>query len=90
MHLVAKETPTIVAQHLNCPNFPLLLQQFLYTQLTPSSTISVNDIPHSNLPPIHPNTLPLSIYHSAVSTFFAPSDLSGLGGMHHEFIHAVP
>ena len=29
MHLVAKEMPAIVAQHLDCSNFPLLLWQFL-------------------------------------------------------------
>ena len=32
----------------------------------------------------------LSIYHSVVSTFFAPSDLSGVNSMHHECIHALP
>ena len=36
------------------------------------------------------STTQLSIYHSAVSTFFAPSDLSGVGGMQCEQIHALP
>ena len=35
-------------------------------------------------------TTKLSIYHSALSMFFAPSDLSGVNGMHHERIHALP
>ncbi|KAI6142986.1 hypothetical protein BKA82DRAFT_4331329 [Pisolithus tinctorius] len=31
-------------------------------------------------------SLPLSVFHSATSTLYAPSDLSGLGGMHSECI----
>ena len=51
-------TPAVVTQNLNHLNFPLLLWQFLYTQLTPSSsTISVNNIPHSHLLPTHLSAL---------------------------------
>jgi hypothetical protein len=32
----------------------------------------------------------ISIFKSAVSTFYAPSDISGIAGMHHEFIRAMP
>ena len=32
----------------------------------------------------------IKVFHSAVSTFHAPSDLSGIGGMHREIIHATP
>ena len=31
----------------------------------------------------------ITFYSSAVATFYAPSDISGIGGMHHECIHAV-
>ncbi|KAF8220423.1 hypothetical protein L208DRAFT_1333805, partial [Tricholoma matsutake] len=31
----------------------------------------------------------ITIYLSAVATFHALSDISGIGGMHHECIHAV-
>jgi hypothetical protein len=30
------------------------------------------------------------VYHSAVATFHAPSDLAGRYGMHKERIHAIP
>lgn len=32
----------------------------------------------------------LSVFHSAIATFYAPSDLSGVGGMHTEWIRAAP
>lgn len=31
----------------------------------------------------------ITIYTSAIATFYAPSDISGVGGMHRERIHAV-
>lgn len=34
--------------------------------------------------------LRIKVFHSAVSTYFAPSDLSRIGGMHRERIHATP
>jgi hypothetical protein len=41
------------------------------------------------LPIINPATK-FSVYHSAIATFFAPSDLSGIGGMRSERIRALP
>lgn len=32
----------------------------------------------------------MSVFHSAIATFYAPSDLSGLGGMHSECIQSTP
>jgi len=32
----------------------------------------------------------ITLYPSAVATYFAPSDLSGIGGMHSECIRATP
>ena len=32
----------------------------------------------------------IKVYHSAVATYVAPSDSCGVGGMHHERIHASP
>ncbi|KAG2029453.1 hypothetical protein BDR03DRAFT_880722 [Suillus americanus] len=32
----------------------------------------------------------IRVFNSAVSTFFAPSDLSGIGGMKHEYICVSP
>jgi hypothetical protein len=31
----------------------------------------------------------ISVYNSAVATFYAPSDFSGIGSMHRESIHAL-
>ena len=36
------------------------------------------------------SSLRISVFHSATSTYYAPSDLSGIGGMHREIICATP
>jgi len=38
------------------------------------------------LPPDLSPDSPISVFHSAIATFYAPSDLSGLRGMHTECI----
>lgn len=40
--------------------------------------------------PALPPDLRINIYHSASATYYAPSDLSGIGGMHREYIRATP
>ncbi|KAL4067079.1 hypothetical protein V8B97DRAFT_1919292 [Scleroderma yunnanense] len=35
-------------------------------------------------------SVPVSVFHSATVRFYAPSDLSGLGGMHTECIQSIP
>jgi hypothetical protein len=79
--------PTLLADTLNCPDLVSLIQSFLHEQLNPSmlSSLSSNDS-MPNLPPF--NSM-LSIYTSAVAKFYAPSDLSGIGGMRFERIHAT-
>lgn len=37
-----------------------------------------------------PDTLAIKVFHSATSTYYAPSDLCGTGGMHRERIRANP
>ena len=34
--------------------------------------------------------LGVKVFHSTTSVYYAPSDLSGIGGMHREWIHATP
>lgn len=64
-----------------------LIRQFLYEQLhpndnTPGSEVDINDCPRFyDL---------ISVFHSAVATYFAPSDISGIGGMLRERIRATP
>ena len=37
-----------------------------------------------------PSSLCINVFHSATSTYNAPSDLSGIGGMHREIICVTP
>ncbi|KAH9986315.1 hypothetical protein BJV74DRAFT_878515 [Russula compacta] len=77
----AQGYPTSVkalAAHIEQPQLPELLWCFLYDQLNPDADISADDIP-INWCPIF--TSWISVYHSAVARFFAPSDLCGAGGM---------
>lgn len=76
-----------LAAHINCANFSTLVQRFLYDQLYPDSDISGSDVDISECPQLHGSP---SVFHSAVATFFAPSDLCGIGGMHRERIRATP
>jgi len=79
-------TVVALADEPNIPNLPELVRQFLCGQLYPDvhdpTTISYLECPgyHGNI----------SIYNLASSTFYAPSDLSGVGGMHREYIQATP
>jgi len=86
--LVAQETPATIATRVQCPDFPFLIRRFLYGQLAGHED-PTDDIPQSSLPIINPATK-FSVYHSAIATFFAPSDLSGIGGMRSERIRALP
>ena len=39
--------------------------------------------------PLISSTLRIDVYHSASTLYHAPSDLSGIGSMHHEYICAT-
>lgn len=78
-----------LGEHIGHNDLPHLVNQFLDEQLNGSdsdfdsdsdSAIHDYDIDHKSL----------SVFHSAISTFYAPSDLSGVGGMHTEWIRACP
>jgi hypothetical protein len=65
------------------PNLLHLIEQFIYEQQ------HLDDVSHAsilNLPTFYGK---IAIYPSAVATFHAPSDISGIGGMHREHICAV-
>ncbi|KAF8258732.1 hypothetical protein EI94DRAFT_1753751, partial [Lactarius quietus] len=78
-----------LAGHLNQPRLPEHICRFLYDQFHPDAEVCGMDAP-LHLCPIVPNTLHINVYHLASSTFYAPSDLSGIGGMCHECICATP
>lgn len=40
--------------------------------------------------PVLPDNMQVRVYHSASAIYHAPSDLSGIGGMHQEYIRSTP
>lgn len=56
-----------------------LIQEFIYDQQEHPSGLQAQDIP--DLPPFYEK---ITIHTSAIATFHAPSDLSGIGGMKRE------
>lgn len=68
------------------PDFTHLIQKFIHDQNQPDSDSEVSSSTSSDLPEFHGK---IKIYTSAVATFYAPSDISGIGGMRCERIHAV-
>jgi hypothetical protein len=65
----------------------MLLRRFLYDQLYPNNVFTSSDIPLSECPSYSGK---IRVHNSAVATFHAPSDPSGIGGMRHEHIRAMP
>ena len=78
--------PYDISNILGEPDFCRQLQHFIQDQLQDSSPESDMASSSSMLP-----ALPTKIatYASAMAMFYAPSDISGIGGMHSECIHAV-
>jgi hypothetical protein len=78
--------PDTIAEVIDQPDLVNLIQQFLHDQCrsdSESDELSSNNL---NLPEFHEK---IRIFPSAVATFHAPSDISGIGGMRYERIHAV-
>ncbi|KII89805.1 hypothetical protein PLICRDRAFT_52959 [Plicaturopsis crispa FD-325 SS-3] len=76
-----------LAADIQQPRLPELLRRFLYDQLHPESNISSADVALEDCPRFHGR---ISVYHSAVARFYAPSDFCGAGGMYRERIRANP
>jgi hypothetical protein len=74
----------VLTTHIKQPKFPLALCQFLYTydnpELEPPLTLE-------DCPQFHGE---IKVYHSAVTVFYAPSDLCGAGGLKRELIRSTP
>lgn len=73
-----------LAAHVSQPKLPFALRQFLFTL----------DFPDEPLPS-DLNSCPefeghIKVHHSAIATFYAPSDLCGPGGMRQERIRSTP
>ncbi|EDR02201.1 uncharacterized protein LACBIDRAFT_309800 [Laccaria bicolor S238N-H82] len=76
-----------LANHIGCPPLVELTRCFLYDQLHTDDGTSSADIPIQQCP--YP-TSKVSVFHSAVATFYAPSDESGIRGMRTERIRSTP
>lgn len=83
------KTLSTLSIYLQQPKLSEYIRRFLYDQLNPDSEDFGMDVALDLCPDVSPD-LRITIVHSAVSTYHAPSDLSGIGGMHRERIRASP
>ncbi len=63
-----------------------MVRRFLYEQLSTNLEVAPEDVDLNQCPQYHGK---ITVYPSAVSTYYAPSDLSGIGGLHRERIRAM-
>ncbi|KAG6919386.1 hypothetical protein DXG01_006935, partial [Tephrocybe rancida] len=75
-----------LAVYFDIPSFPELVSRFLYEQEHPDLQIPLVDVPIAQCPPAIGK---IRVYPSAVATFYAPSNIAGLGGMFRERIRAI-
>jgi hypothetical protein len=68
--------PEDIAAEIGQPHFPDLIPQFIYNQQHSDCTSNTSS---TDLPTFHGK---VTIYPSTVATFHAPSDISGISGMH--------
>ena len=76
----------LLASAVKQPQLPLLTRRFLFDTLNPESDVPASRLPDAELPDIPGKVY---VYNSARAVFYAPSDLSGIGGMRHERIRSV-
>jgi len=76
----------MLADKIDEPNLIYLIQQFLYDQCHSDSDSDATSSTASELPGFYKK---ISVHASAIATFYAPSDISGIGGMRSERIRAV-
>ncbi|KAH8978868.1 hypothetical protein EDB86DRAFT_3248737 [Lactarius hatsudake] len=78
-----------LAGYVNQPRLLEHIRRFLYDQFHPEAEVCGMDA-LLHLCPVVSSALRIKVFHSAACTYHAPSDLSGIGGMHREFIRATP
>ncbi|KAJ6630166.1 hypothetical protein B0H10DRAFT_2362304 [Mycena sp. CBHHK59/15] len=78
--------PEALGQFLQIPHLPNLIRRFLWSQGNPNSDVPSADVPLRDCPQYLGK---VKVFPSAVATFYAPSDQSGIGGMYRERIRAV-
>ncbi|KAF8259888.1 hypothetical protein EI94DRAFT_1773823 [Lactarius quietus] len=74
-----------LAAYINQPRFPLVFSQFLYKHCHPEEQIAPPTIEEC---PTFEGTI--KVHHSAVATYYSPSNLSGSSGLWCERIQSTP
>ena len=77
----------MASKNLKLPHFQLLICCFLYDQTYPNAQVSSSQVSIDACPASRGK---IAVFYDASATFCAPSDPSGLHGMHREFIQATP
>ena len=74
----------LLARFINQPQFPFAFRRFLFHYNCPDeqSPYDIEDLPLFEGE--------IKVYHSAIASYYAPSDLCGAGGLHREFIRSTP
>lgn len=76
-----------LAGRINQPNLHGLIRRFLFDQIYPDSPISSEFVALPACPNFYGKA---TVFHSALATFYSPSDPSGIGGMHRQRIRSTP
>lgn len=79
--------PDRLGPHIGVPHFDNLIRRYLYQYEHPEG--DPDDIPASRLPRLA-RASKISVFHSAMALFHAPSDPSGVKGMRREYIRCTP
>ncbi|KZT64211.1 hypothetical protein DAEQUDRAFT_679009 [Daedalea quercina L-15889] len=77
----------LISQELREPELVPKIRRFLYDRLYSTADITSDDVDISDCPQFSGR---IAVYHSASAVFYAPSELSGTGGMHREIIRSNP
>jgi hypothetical protein len=80
-------TVPALAAELRRPDLDHLIRRFLFDQLQPDNNLHSSDVDIDACPQFYGR---IYVFYSASATYYAPSDPSGVGGMHREWIRATP
>ena len=76
-----------LASYIDQPQLPELVRCFLFEQFNIDLDLDPMFIPLTDCPQFSGH---IHAYHSAITRFYTPSDLCGVGGMYHELICSNP
>ncbi|KAF9528314.1 hypothetical protein CPB83DRAFT_767174 [Crepidotus variabilis] len=76
-----------LAVHISQLLFPTTFRRFLWSEIHPDNVNQAHTIPVDQCPLFSGR---ISVHHSAIAYFYAPSDVCGAGGMYHERIRSTP